>query len=292
LAKKFHYGGQAVLEGVMMRGRTCAAVAVRRPDGDIAVRNQPLGKWSTGRLVRIPFVRGPIVLLETLALGIRSLSYSASVALEEEEEQKVNPAYLWGSAAVGFVLAIGLFVALPLLIVRIVDPYISATVSNVTDGVIRLIVFLLYLNAVALIPNIRRVFAYHGAEHTTINAYEAGVDLDVDEVRKYGTAHTRCGTSFLLMVLVIAIIAHAFLGRPAMWLRFLERLAILPLIGAVSYEIIRLTADHVTNRLVRIAMLPGLALQRMTTRKPDEGMLEVAISALKSVLATDAETPA
>lgn len=292
MAKKFHYGGQAVLEGVMMRGRTCAAVAVRRPDGDIAVRNQPLGKWSTGRLVRIPFVRGPIVLLETLALGIRSLSYSASVALEEEEEQKVNPAYLWGSAAVGFVLAIGLFVALPLLIVRIVDPYISATVSNVTDGVIRLIVFLLYLNAVALIPNIRRVFAYHGAEHTTINAYEAGVDLDVDEVRKYGTAHTRCGTSFLLMVLVIAIIAHAFLGRPAMWLRFLERLAILPLIGAVSYEIIRLTADHVTNRLVRIAMLPGLALQRMTTRKPDEGMLEVAISALKSVLATDAETPA
>lgn len=273
----------------MMRGRRCAAVAVRRPDGDIVVRNEPLGRWSTGRLVRIPFVRGPIVLLETLVLGMRSLSYSASVALEEEEEQKVNPALLWGSAALGFVLAVGLFVALPLLIVHLIDPYISATVSNITDGVIRLVVFLLYLNAVALIPNVRRVFAYHGAEHTTINAYEAGVDLEVGQVREYGTAHTRCGTSFLLMVLVIAIVAHAFLGRPAMWLRFLERLAILPLIGAVSYELIRLAADHVTNRLVHIAMLPGLALQRMTTRKPDESMLEVAIAALKSVLVADAE---
>ncbi len=292
MARKFHYGGQAVLEGVMMRGRTCASVAVRRPDGDIVVRNEPLGRWATGRLVRIPFVRGPIVLLETLVLGIRSLSYSASVALEEDEEQKVNPLLLWGSAALGFVLAVGLFVALPLVIVRLIDPYISAVLSNITDGVIRLVVFLLYLNAVALIPNVGRVFAYHGAEHTTINAYEAGVDLEVSEVREYGTAHTRCGTSFLLMVLVIAIIAHAFLGRPAMWLRFLERLAILPLIGAVSYEIIRLAADHVTSRFVRIAMLPGLALQRMTTRKPDEGMLEVAISALKSVLAADAEASA
>ena len=138
-------------------------------------------------------------------------------------------------------------------------------------------------------PDIRRVFAYHGAEHKTINAYEAGEDLEIDRVRPYGTAHSRCGTSFILFVMVIAIIAHAFLGRPPMWLRFLERLALLPVIGAISYEMIKFGADHTKNKLVSIALMPGLALQRMTTREPDDDMLEVAISALRPVLAADSE---
>ncbi len=272
----------------MMRGRNSAAVAVRHRDGEIVMRNEPVAKWATGRIRDIPLLRGPIVLLETIILGMRSLSYSASVAIDEED-QKLHPAILWSTMAFGFILAVGLFVALPLLIVHFLDPYITATASNVADGVIRLVVFIVYLNLVSLMPDIRRVFAYHGAEHATINAYEAGEELEVDKVRGYGTAHARCGTGFILTVLVIAVIAHAFLGRPAMWLRFLERLAIIPIIGEFSYEMMKFSADHIKNRLVHLAIIPGLALQRMTTRKPDDGQLEVAITALKSVLAADAE---
>jgi len=288
LGKKFYYGGQAVIEGVMMRGRNSVAVAVRRPDGEIAIQHEPLAALFSGRLREIPVVRGPIVLLETLILGVRALFYSASVSLEEEE-QTVSPIMLWGIVALGFILALGLFLALPLLIVHFIDPYISSTVSNVADGVIRLVVFLIYLKAMNLMPDIRRVWAYHGAEHKTINAYEAGEELEVDRVRPYGTAHIRCGTGFIFIVLVIAIAAHAFLGRPPMWIRFLERLAILPVIGAVSYELIRFTADHVKNKLVRVALIPGLALQSLTTREPDDSQIEVAILALKRVLADDAE---
>jgi uncharacterized protein YqhQ len=272
-----------------MRGRTSVATAVRRPNGEITVHHEPLGAWSTGRIREIPFLRGPIVLVEILVLGIRALLYSASVALEEEEE--ISPTLLWGMVALGFVIALVLFLALPLVVVHYLDPYISSTVSNVADGVIRLVVFLIYLNAMALIPDIRRVFAYHGAEHKTINAYEAGEDLEVDKVSKYGTAHARCGTGFILIVLVIAILAHAFLGRPPMWIRFLERLAILPVIGAFSYEMMRFSAANIKNKLVRVALIPGLALQSMTTREPDDSMLEVAISALKRVIADD-EPPA
>lgn len=292
VAKRFHYGGQAVLEGVMMRGRTNVAIAVRRREGDIVVRQDRLGTWATSRWARVPLLRGPVVLVETLILGMRALYYSAAMALEEDGEQQVGAPVIWGAAAFGMVLAVGLFVALPLLIVHFIDPFISATLSNVADGVIRLIVFLLYLNVITLIPDIRRVFAYHGAEHKTINAYEAGEDLEVERARLYGTAHSRCGTGFILIVLVIAILAHAFLGRPAWWLRFLERLAILPLIGAFSYELMKFFADHMKNWLVRISLAPGLALQAMTTREPDDGQLEVAITALRTVLAADGQAAA
>ena len=273
----------------MMRGRRSVAVAVRRPNGEIAVRHEPLAALFTGRIREIPLLRGPIVLIEILVLGIRALLYSASVSLEEEQE--VSPTLLWGMVILGFIIALGLFLALPLLIVHYLDPHVSATASNVADGVIRLIIFLIYLKVIALMPDIRRVFAYHGAEHKTINAYEAGEELEVDKVRTYGTAHSRCGTGFILIVLVIAVLAHAFLGRPPMWIRFLERLAILPLIGALSYEMIRFTAANIKNKLVRVALIPGLALQSMTTREPDDSMLEVAISALKRVIADD-EPPA
>ena len=288
MSKRFHYGGQAVIEGVMMRGRSSVAVAVRRGDGEIVVKREGLGSLSSGRIREIPFVRGPIVLFETLILGVKALYYSASMALEDVDES-MSPRALWGVVAFGFALAIGLFVGLPLLAVHFVDPYVNAMASNTIDGVVRLVIFLVYLRAIDLMPEIRRVWAYHGAEHKTINAYEAGEDLEVEKVRPYGTAHTRCGTGFILIVLVIAILAHAFLGRPPMWIRFLERLAILPVIGAVSYELIRFTADHVKNKLVRVALIPGLALQSLTTREPDDSQLEVAISALERVLADDAE---
>jgi uncharacterized protein YqhQ len=290
VSKKFYYGGQAVIEGVMMRGRRSIAVAVRRPNGEITVRRDPLGSMSTSRIREVPFLRGIVVLVETLIVGVRALMYSASVAVEEEE-QEVSSTMLWGSIAIGIVLALVLFLAIPLLIIHyLVDPHVSsAVVGNVIDGVIRLIIFLIYLKAISMMSEIRKVFAYHGAEHATINAYEAGEPLEVDKVRRYGTAHSRCGTSFLLFVLVIAIVAHAFLGDPALPIRFLERLAILPAIAAVSYELIRFSAAHVDNRIVSAILAPGLALQSMTTRQPDDGQIEVAISALKRVIADDAE---
>jgi len=288
MGKRFHYGGQAVIEGVMMRGRVSQAVAVRREDGEIVLKCEPLPTVFAGRVRQTPFVRGPLVLFETMILGVKALFYSASVALEDVEES-ISPSALWGIVAFGFVLALGLFVALPLLVVHFIDPYVSAVASNTIDGAIRLVVFLLYLKAIDFMPDIRRVWAYHGAEHKTINAHEAGEELEVEKIRPYSTAHTRCGTGFILIVLVIAVLAHAFLGRPPMWIRFLERLAILPVIGAVSYEIIKISAEHTTNRLVRIILRPGLALQSMTTREPDDGQIEVAVLALRRVLDDDVE---
>ena len=289
MAKKFYYGGQAVIEGVMMRGQKGIAVAVRRPNGEIALSSEPLGGLSTSRIREIPLVRGIVVLVETLVLGIRTLFYSASVSVDEEV--KISPWLLWGSVAVGFILAMALFLALPLLATHYVDPYISPAVSNLVDGVIRLVIFVIYLGAISLMPDIRRVFAYHGAEHKTINAYEAGEPLEVEKVRKYSTAHSRCGTNFILIVMVIAIIAFVFLGREALWLRYLERILLMPVIAAVSYELIKFGAAHIKNIVVRIVLTPGLALQAMTTRQPDDRQIEVAISALQRVLALDAETP-
>jgi len=287
LGKKFYYGGQAVIEGVMMRGRKGIAVAVRRPNGEIALSSEPLGGMSTGRIREIPLVRGIVVLVETLVLGIRVLFYSASVSLDEEV--KISPWLLWGSVAVGFILAMALFLVLPLLATHFVDPYVSPAVSNLIDGVIRLVIFIIYLGAISLMPDIRRVFAYHGAEHKTINAYEAGEPLEVEKVRKYSTAHSRCGTNFILIVMVIAIIAFVFLGRPPIWLRYVERIILLPVIAAVGYEVIKFGAAHIKNIVVRIVLTPGLALQAMTTRQPDDRQIEVAISALQRALAVDAE---
>ncbi len=275
----------------MMRGQKSIAIAVRRPNGEIVVKDEQPSSWANGRVREIPGLRGIIVLAETLALGIKALYYSASVAVEEELEEEVTSKMLMGSVVVGLCLAIALFVVLPLVIVEhFIDPHVSsAVVGNVADGFIRLIIFGIYLNAISLFPDIRRVFAYHGAEHSTINAYEAGESLEIENVRKYSTAHSRCGTSFLLFVLVIAIIAHAFLGDPHWALRFLERLAILPVIAAVSYELIKFCAAHVENIFIRIILAPGMALQSMTTRKPDDEQIEVGIMALERVLAGDAK---
>jgi uncharacterized protein YqhQ len=287
LAKPFNYGGQAVIEGVMMRGREHLAIAVRRTNNEITTITKRLPNIFAGSPRQIPLVRGIIMLAETVVLGMQSLIYSADV-FTEEEEVKGKPALLWSSVAIGFILGLVLFLAIPLAITWAVDPYIgSDLVSNLVDGVIRLAIVIAYIGGIGLIPNIRRVFAYHGAEHKVINAYEAGVSMEVKEVRRYSTAHPRCGTGFLLIVLVIAIIAFIFLGRPPMYLRFLERLLLLPVIAAASYELMRLGAEHVKNGVVRTLLAPGLALQSLTTRQPDDSQLEVSISALKTVIDAD-----
>jgi uncharacterized protein YqhQ len=284
----FYYGGQAVIEGVMMRGRKHLAIAVRRTNDQITTVTRRLPTVYTGRLRQIPLVRGVVVLAETLVLGIQGLLYSADVFTEKEQVQG-KWAMLWGAVVVGAAMGVVLFLAIPLAITQVIDPYIgSDLVSNLVDGVIRLVIVIAYIGAIGLIPPIRRVFSYHGAEHKVVNAYEDGAGMEVKEVRSYSTAHPRCGTGFVLIVLVVAIVAFIFLGRPPMYLRFLWRLLLLPVIAAVSYELMRLGAEHVKNGIVRTLLSPGLALQALTTRQPDDRQLEVSISALKAAIDADA----
>ena len=289
MAKKFYYGGQALIEGVMMRGQKTVATAVRRPDGELVINTQLLANIYTGRLRQTPLVRGIIVLIETLVLGAKSLFYSANVSLGEEEEE-VSGWTVWLIMTVSLILAVALFFLAPLYLTKLLNIE-SSLLFNITDGAIRVVIFIAYLKVMTLLPDIRRVFAYHGAEHKVINAFEAGVPLEVEAVKKYGTAHRRCGTSFIFMVLVLSIIVFALVGVHAAWLMALSRIVLIPVIAAISYEVIYFGARHVNNRMVRAVLAPGLWLQSMTTREPDDSMLEVSISALREVVAADQGEP-
>jgi uncharacterized protein YqhQ len=286
---ELNYGGQAVMEGVMMRGSKSLAVAVRQPDGQIVLHTELLNpKIYAGSLSKIPFLRAMTSLWDVLVLGIRTLMYSANVALGPEEEVQFNGPMAWGTVLVSFALGIGLFFVGPLLLVGLVDRYIeSSFLSNVIEGVLRMVIFLIYIWLIGFVPDIRRVFAYHGAEHKTINAYESGVELTPEQVSRYSTAHYRCGTAFLLSVMVISILIFALLGRPPMVLRILSRIVFIPVVAGVAYEYIKFTNRYRHNRLIRILAAPNLALQKLTTREPDLSMLEVSITALKQVLETE-----
>ncbi|MCL0037186.1 DUF1385 domain-containing protein [Dehalococcoidia bacterium] len=283
------YGGQAVLEGVMMRGPNRMKVAVRRPDGEIVSMADPVSTIYAGRLQKMPLLRGIFALIEALILGVKALMFSAKIAAESELEEELKPGILWATVGLGLVLGVALFVILPMLITHYgIDRLTtSPVISNAADGIIRLLFFITYLALISRIPDIRRVFAYHGAEHKAVNAFEAGATMTVENVQRYSTSHTRCGTGFLLIVMVIAIMVFVFTGQPALWLRLLSRLALLPVIAAIGYELIHLAANHTGNRIIRAVMAPGLALQSLTTRQPDSEQVEVAIAALEGVIETE-----
>jgi len=289
MAKPFHYGGQAVMEGVMIRGKEGVAISVRQPNGELNTVRQPLASIYKGRLREMPLIRGIIALVETLVLGTRALLHSAQVAAAEEGEEKIPTALLWGTVAASLALGVALFVMVPLFVTRyLIDPYInSALLSNVFEGLIRIGIFIAYLSLVSLMPDIKRVFAYHGAEHKVVNAYEAGVPLDVESVKNYSTAHARCGTAFLFIVLIVAIFVFALVGQPTLWVRILSRIALIPVIAVISYEIMKFGAAHINNKIVRVLLAPGLMLQSMTTREPDDSQIEAAISALNEVIEID-----
>jgi hypothetical protein len=269
----------------MMRGRKNMAIAVRRPNGEVALLAKPLAALYRSSAREKPLIRGVIVLIEALVMGTQILLYSANVSLEEEEEEITGP-MVWGMLAFTFAFALALFLIVPLLLTQLLDTS-SPLVSNLVDGVIRIVIFILYLAGINLMPDIRKVWAYHGAEHKTVNAYEDGVPLEVEQVRKYSTAHTRCGTGFILIVLVLAIIIFAFLGWPDLWLRILSRVALIPVIAALGYELTRVGAAHAHNKIVHALLVPGLALQSMTTREPDDRQMEIAILALNKVIEAD-----
>ena len=286
MAKGFHYGGQAVIEGVMMRGQKAMVTAVRRPSGELTLNIRSLAAIYSGWMRRTPLIRGIIVLIEALVLGIQTLLYSANVSLEEEEE--ISGGLVWVMVIVSLVLAAALFFMAPLFLTRLLNPYIhSSLVFNLIDGFIRLAIFIIYLKLMILVPDIKRVFAYHGAEHKAVNAYEDGAPLEVEAATRYSTAHVRCGTSFLFAVLIIAIVVFALVGLPSLWLMVLSRILLIPVIAALGYEVTYFGANHTKNSLVRAILAPGLWLQTMTTREPDDNQLEVALSALRKAVEID-----
>ncbi len=281
------YGGQAVMEGVMIRGQRNMSVAVRRPDGSIALLCTPLSQLFTGRLRRVPLVRGVIALIETLTLGMRALTYSANVGVEAEGEELGSWAVA-GMIAIALVFGVGLFFLIPVFASRSLEGWLgSDLLTNLIEGIIRLGIFLGYIVLIGKMEGIRRVFMYHGAEHMTVHAQERGDPLDVESVRKYATAHPRCGTAFLLVVMVVAVVAFVFVGREPLWWLVLSRIVLVPVIAAAAYEVIRLSGRYSANPLVGLITGPSLALQSLTTRQPDDDQIEIAIAAMTQAIDAD-----
>ena len=292
----FFYGGQALIEGVMMRGRTTVAMSVRPPSGEIRTMAEPLpdALKADRRLIKIPLLRGVILLYETLIIGTRMLMRSASIAAEGEDVELSKPMLaVTMTLSIGF--AIGLFFVLPLFLSTFAEGATQSDVlANAVEGLIRLVIFVGYLAAIGLMSDIKRVFAYHGAEHMAISAYEAEKPLTPEEVSAFGTAHTRCGTTFILIVVVISIFFFSLVPRAGvpLPLLFLSRIVLVPVIAAFAYELVRFGARHYGNSVVRAIYQPGLWLQALTTRRPDRSMLEVSIASLESCLAADREAAA
>jgi uncharacterized protein YqhQ len=301
---KFNYGGQAVIEGVMMRGQRSAAVAVRAPDGAVVVHEELLDSGLYRRpITRWPFVRGVVLLWEMLVLGTRMMMFAANIAQSDPDDNKttkgadqategavvsaMDPRLLL-TILISLGFAIGLFFLLPLGAVGLLHGWIGdGWLSLTIEGLIRLGLLIGYLALIGRIPDIQRVFEYHGAEHKAINALEAGQPLDVAHVRAASRVHTRCGTGFLLIVVVLSIIVFALVGNPPVALRILSRILLVPVIAAIAYELMRLGAANYRYRIVRWLMAPSLALQGLTTREPDDGQMTCAITALERVLHED-----
>lgn len=303
---KTSIGGQAVMEGVMMRGPKEIATAVRKSDGEIIVDKRPVSSiLSKYKFLKLPIIRGVISFFESMIVGVKCLMFSAEqVDLEDGEEykpskfekwlddkfgDKIKDIVIYFSVCVSLVFSIGLFILLPTFLVGWVKNFVENSVLlSLSEGVVRILIFLAYLILVSRMKDIQRVFEYHGAEHKTIAAYEHGEELTPENARKYSRLHPRCGTSFLLIVMVISIIFFSFLKWETLWQRILYRLLLLPVVAGLSYEIIKF-AGKSTNKFVKLITAPGLALQYLTTREPDDSQLEVAIEALKNVLTGNKE---
>lgn len=282
--KKPNVGGQAVIEGVMMRGKTHVAVAVRQPDGEISVDVRPVNSISDRYpILKKPFLRGGVSLVESLVMGMKALAYSAQVSGDEDE--KLDSKEMALTIAVSAGLAILLFIVIPTWSMRFLTGITQDHMAlNLAEGVLRMAIFLAYIAAISSMNDIQRVFQYHGAEHKTIYTYEAGLPLKVENVRPFSTLHPRCGTNFLMIVMLISMFIFTFLGWPSLLERIASRIILMPVIAGVSYELIRYAGAHTDNPLVRIAITPGLLLQKLTTRQPDDSQIEVAIASLKAVV--------
>ena len=276
------FGGQAVMEGVMMRSKNHMVVCVRQPNDEILTKTEELHSLSEKyRFLKLPFVRGILALIETLYIGIKGLNFSANAAFDDEEVS-------FGTKEIAIIVAVALtfsillFSITPFFLTSLL-PIGGGVVFNIVEGVVRVCFLLGYLSAVSLVGDLKRVFQYHGAEHTTINAYEAGVELNVENVRKYSRFHARCGTSFLLIVTSISILLFSLMPSADYFIRLAYRILLVPVISSISYELLRLSDRYKGSRIMKVLVAPGLALQRFTTRQPDDKMIAVAIKAVKEV---------
>ena len=285
------YGGQAVIEGVMMRGTSSVAMAMREPGGDIRIYTEPLSGIYHSRITRIPFLRGLIALWDALGLGIRLMTISANTQTGENE--KIEGPALYGTLGVSLLFGIGLFFLLPAGLGQLSERFFgwSAWWSNLLEGLIRLGLLVGYIALIGRIPEIQRVFAYHGAEHKTINAFEAGTELSPECVRQHSLEHPRCGTAFLLTLVLLSVVLFSLLGPLPIGLRLASRILLLPVLAGIAYEYIRWTAHHLNSPIVRAMIKPNMALQHLTTREPTLEMLDVAIHAFKAMYKNEAVVP-
>ncbi len=283
------YGGQAVIEGVMMRGQRGFAIAMRAPDGKIVVHKEKLGEIYSSWIVKIPFLRGVILLWDALGIGMRALTIAANTQTGEEE--KLEGPVLYVTLGFALIFGVGLFFLLPAGLGGLTERYLgwNAWLSNLFEGLLRLLLLVGYIWGIGFMPDIRRLFAYHGAEHKTINAYEAGAELTPESVAKFSLEHPRCGTAFLLTLVLFSILVFTALGPlPILW-RLISRILLIPVLAGLALEYIRWTANHLKNPFVRWLIRPNLALQSLTTREPDSSMLEVAIESFKSMRQAEQE---
>lgn len=289
--KQFSYGGQAVIEGVMMRGAHKFAVAVRNPQGEIVIHEEPINATVyRGWVSKTPFVRGVIGLWDALGLGTRSLMWAADVALGEEDVSFNGPLG-YGTLIVSLLLSVGLFFIIPTAaasgLERLFGLEKSSFLVNLLEGVVRLLIVVGYIWLIGRLDDVKRLFGYHGAEHKTINAYEAGAELVPEVVQQYPIEHPRCGTAFLLTVVFVSVLVFSVLGRPDFIWLVISRIALVPVIAGIAYEFIRYTAKHMDSPIIRAIIVPNLMLQHLTTRQPDLTMIEVAIAAFKRVLVSE-----
>jgi len=284
------YGGQALIEGVLMRGSKYLAAAYRKPDGEIVVETEMLGKIYQSEIRKIPFLRGLVILWDALGLGTKYLTRSANFQTENENEKIEGPA-LYFTLLFSLLVAVALFFLSPALLGKLLEQWLgfSHLVQNLIEGIIRLLLVVLYIWGIGKMSDISRVFSYHGAEHKTINAFENHDNLDPQTVKKYSTQHPRCGTAFILYVVLISVIVFAFVGKTDWYLLIVSRLLLLPLISMLAYEYIRFTADRLGNPFVSLLAKPGLWLQKLTTREPDEKIIEISIAAFNAMYALEKE---
>ena len=284
------YGGQALIEGVLMRGQRYVAAAFRRPDGEIELHSEPLGALYKSPIRKIPFLRGLIILWDALGLGTRYLTLSANI--QGSEEEKIEGKTLVLTLVISIALAIGLFFLLPALISRGIAFLVGSGtfVTNLIEGLVRLIIILGYMWGIGFSKDIRAVFAYHGAEHKTINAFEDNAELTPAKVIRYSVEHPRCGTAFLFTLIVISILVFSLLGELSLLMVIFTRIFLIPILAMVAYEYIRFTADHLDNPVIRAISRPSLALQKLTTREPNEAQIEVALCAFNEMMRLEKES--
>ena len=277
------FGGQAVMEGVMIRSKDHLVICVRQPNEEIVTKNEELHSLSEKyRFLKLPFLRGILALFETLYSGIKGIYFSANAVFSEDNEESLNPKEIAVVVAVAICLSILLFSVTPFFLTSLLNLG-GGALFNVAEGVVRLSFLLVYLVVISLFGDFKRIFQYHGAEHTAINAHEAGVELNIENARKYSRFHARCGTSFLLIVTLISILFFSIMPRADYLTRLAYRIILIPIISAVSYELLRLSDRYKKSLIVRALVAPGLILQRLTTRQPNDDMIEVAIKAVKEV---------